>query len=168
MFFLLFSLCFKNYEVHVRVNDINERTLGKEILRRCGNEGRYQRAAISFVPDARGDGVDLTNACFILHQPVGSFVIKSGNGDWEFKFSQDDRGNISGTCERQPLRRYLWDGFNSVVKCVGKVIFRAVAGEGTRLAIGAAAPFLGPVGPVLAAAANAYLAKYMFLALTER
>ena len=163
------------------MKEINKCTLGKELLRRCGNEGRHHwldevgqttlrflRAAIDFVPAARGDGVDLTNACFILHQPVGSFVIKSGNGDWEFKFSQDDRGNISGTCERQPLRRYLWDGFNSVVKCVGKVIFRAVAGVGTRLAIGAAAPFLGPVGPVLAAAANAYLAEDMFLALTER
>ena len=94
--------------------------LGKEITKRCGNEGRHKdlkksgettlrflQTAISFVPDAIKDGADLTNAAFIFAQPGREFVIKSGNGDWEFYFSEDDSDEILGRCVRTGRRQFV-------------------------------------------------------------
>lgn len=149
---------FKHYEEKVFVKRISGVTLGKEIVKRCGNEGhhrhlkekkeatlRFLQAAISFVPVASNDGADLANASFILNQPGCEFVVQAGGGDWEFYFSEDSKGNITGQCTRQPLRRYLWDRFMPVVKCVGKVIFKAVAYTGVVAGLTALVPYAGPV-----------------------
>lgn len=124
-------------DVRIYVNEITSPVLGREILRRCGNEGqhpyldgtgratlKFLRAAISFIPDAMYDGADLRNTAFIFAQPGREFLIKAGNGDWEFYFSEDEYGDIWGRCVRQPLRRYLWDGVKSVVRCIGSAIGR--------------------------------------------
>lgn len=160
---------FKHYVDKVFVERISAVTLAKEILKRCGNEGHHPylnernratlnflRVAITFVPDASNDGADLANASFILNQPGGEFVVQAGGGDWEFYFSEDCQGNITGKCTRQPLRRYLWDRFTSAVKCVGKVVFKAIAYTGVVAGFTALAPFAGPiVGTALICAAEA-------------
>ncbi|CAH3195645.1 unnamed protein product [Porites evermanni] len=119
----------KNYQVKIRVQEINGRAIGREITRRCGNEGqhrylndvdwttlRFLRAANSFIPDARDDGADMRNCAFILRQPGREFfVIISGNGDWEYDFSEDADGEIYGRCVRKPFLRYVWDGTKSLV-----------------------------------------------------
>jgi len=118
----------QNYQVQIRVQEINGRAIGREITRRCGNEGqhrylndvdwttlRFLRAANSFIPDARDDGANMRNCAFILRQPGREFVIISGNGDWEYDFSEDADGEIYGRCVRKPFLRYVWDGTKSLV-----------------------------------------------------
>jgi len=114
--------------VQIRVNEINGRAIGREIRKRCGNEGwhpyldevgrttlRFLRAANTFIRDAEDDGADLENAAFILRQPGREFVIISGDGDWEYDFCEDDDGEIYGRCVRKPFLRYAWDNTKSMV-----------------------------------------------------
>ena len=130
-------LLFKSYsrDVKIFVNEITPATLGRQVVRRCGNEGQhgyldaagyttlqFLRAAISFVPDALDDGADMRNAAFILSQPGREFLIQSGNGDWEFYFSEDQYGEIYGRNVRKPFLRYAWDGVKSVVRRIGSAI----------------------------------------------
>ena len=110
------------YYTNILVGEINGRTIGREIIKRCGHEGhhpylggadkatlRFLRAANSFIPDAEDDGADMKNAAFILRQPGREFVLKSGNGDWEYDFCEDSDGEIYGRCIRQPLLRYAYN-----------------------------------------------------------
>ncbi|KAK2546927.1 hypothetical protein P5673_033312 [Acropora cervicornis] len=116
------------YYTNILVGEINGRTIGREIIKRCGHEGhhpylggadkatlRFLRAANSFIPDAEDDGADMKNAAFILRQPGREFVLKSGNGDWEYDFCEDSDGEIYGRCIRQPLLRYAYDKAKSAV-----------------------------------------------------
>ncbi|XP_044169362.1 uncharacterized protein LOC122953500 [Acropora millepora] len=104
----------------ILVREINGRTIGREIVKRCGHEGRHAylegedeatlsflRAASSFIPDAEDDGADMKNAAFILRIPGREIVLKSGNGDWEYDFCEDSDGEIYGRCTRKPLLRYI-------------------------------------------------------------
>ena len=131
----------QNYQVRIRVQEINGRAIGREITRRCGNEGqhlylndedwttlRFLRAANSFIPDARDDGADMRNCAFILRQPGREFVIISGNGDWEFDFCEDADGEIYGRCVRKPFLRYVWDGVTSAVVRLCCCVASTVAG----------------------------------------
>ena len=124
----LFQHYSRSRNVRIYVNQITSPVLGRELVRRCGNEGqhrylgdtgyttlRFLRAAISFIPDALDDGANLRNAAFIFAQPGREFLIQAGRGDWEFYFSEDDRGDISGRCVRKPFRRYIWDGCRSII-----------------------------------------------------
>ncbi len=104
---------------------ITSTVLGKEITKRCGNEGkhrdlnktgqttlRYLQTAISYLPDAIETGADLTNAAFIFAQPGREFVMKSGKGDWEFYFSEDANDKILGRCVREgrkPVLSTFWN-----------------------------------------------------------
>ena len=112
----------------ILVREINGRTIGREILKRCGHEGHHPdlegedeatlsflRAALSFIPDAEGDGADMENAAFILRQPGREIVLKSGNGDWEYDFCQDGDGEIYGRCIRKPFIFYICDIASSAV-----------------------------------------------------
>ena len=37
--------------------------------------------------------------------PGREFVIRAGDGDWEFFFSEDDRGEVSGQCVRKGRKK---------------------------------------------------------------
>ena len=110
------------------VNEISGLAIGKQIVKLCGNEGchfylngvarktlRFLNAANTFVPDARDDGANMRNCAFILRQPGSEFVIISGNGDWEYDFSEAADGKIYGRCRRMPFARYAWDAAKSAV-----------------------------------------------------
>ena len=114
---------------NILVTEINGHIIGREIIKRCGNEGRHPslggedkatlrflRAANSFIPDAEDDGADMKNAAFILRRPGRGIVLKSGNGDWEYDFCEDSDGEIYGRCIRQPFLRYVYDKATSAVK----------------------------------------------------
>ena len=118
----------QDYTNIVLVREISGTTIGREIIKRCGHEGRHPylkgedkatlrflRAANSFIPDAKYDGADMKNAAFILRQPGREFVIKSGTGDWEYDFCEDSDGEIYGRCVRQSLFEYVWDHGKSAV-----------------------------------------------------
>ena len=123
----------------VRVNEIDERSLAKEEISRCGNSvqrnqrlerqgiitieeyearettRRIIKAAISFVEDAEQDGANMRNAAFILFTSFRSFAIIAGEGDWEYTFKEDDDGDIYGRCVRLPLALYLYDKAKNTV-----------------------------------------------------
>ena len=116
------------YEITIEVDEITGLVIGKQIRKRCGNEGWHQylndmeretlnflRAANTFIPDAKDDGANMRNCAFILRQPGREFVIISGNGDWEYDFCQAADGEIYGRCIRKPLARYAWDRARSAV-----------------------------------------------------
>ena len=101
----------------------------------CGNEGchpdldeqgrttlMFMRAAISFIPLALDAGADLRNSSFLFAQPGREFVIKSGNGDWEFYFAQDNDGNIYGRSVRKPALRYIWEGVKNGLKYLLQIV----------------------------------------------
>lgn len=124
-------------KVRIRVVKITSTSLGRELIKRCGNEGnhlylddtsrktlRFLRAAISFIPAACDDGADMSNAAFIFAQPGREFVIEAGDRDWEFYFSEDQYGSICGRCVRMRLRHYVWDKAKSAVRCFGYIFGR--------------------------------------------
>ena len=127
------------YYTTILVGEINGRTIGREIIKRCGHEGRHPflegedeatlrflRAANSFIPDAEEDGADMKNVAFILRIPGREIVLKSGNGDWEYDFCEESDGEIYGRCIRQPLLRYAYDKAKSAVVRMFKFAFSLV------------------------------------------
>ena len=132
----------QHYSDVIRVKEISKVALGREEVKRCGNEGsawsslaqgeityeefiaiettrRILRAARSFIPDAQDDGADMKNAAFILSIPGRDFVIKAGDGDWEYVFEEDEYGEIYGRCVRQHWFRY---GYNKVTNAFGRIV----------------------------------------------
>ena len=127
------------YYTTILVGEINGRTIGREIIKRCGHEGhhpdlededkatlRFLRAANSFIPDAEDDGADMKNAAFILRQRGREIVLKSGNGDWEYDFCEDSDGEIYGRCIREPLLNYVFDKAKGAVARIFNFAFRLV------------------------------------------
>ena len=74
------------------------------------------RAARSFIPDAKQDGANMSNAAFILSIPGRDFVIKAGKGDWEYIFEEGADREIYGRCVRQTLSRYIYKKFTNTVE----------------------------------------------------
>ena len=64
---------------------------------------KFLEAAIRSIPQVLDDGTDLENAVFIFALPGPQFALKSGAGDWEYYFSQDDNNKITRQCTRKPL-----------------------------------------------------------------
>ncbi|KAL9965879.1 hypothetical protein ACROYT_G029733 [Oculina patagonica] len=137
-------------DVKIYVREITAQVLGRELIRRCGNEGqhpyldatgrttlRFLRTAISFIPDAQNDGGDMCNAAFILSQPGQEFLIQAGDGDWEFFFAEEADGQIYGRNVRKPFFRYAYDRVKSVVSRIGSFIggLFSIAGPASRLAL---------------------------------
>lgn len=119
----------------IEVNEISSGVLGREITKRCGNEGnhgnlkrsgqttlRFLRAAITVREEAIEAGADLTNAAFIFSVPGREFVIRAGDGDWEFFLSEDDKDEIHGQCVRKgktkTLLQSVWNGCRYVGRFV--------------------------------------------------
>lgn len=149
---LVFCVFKLQYYTNILVREINGRTIGREILKRCGHEGqhpyleaadkttlRFLRAANSFIPDAQDDGADMKNAAFILRQPGREIVLRSGAGDWEYNFCEDSDGEIYGRCLRKPFLRYAWDNVKSAVSRIFEFavsLVPAVLGGGRRALTG--------------------------------
>ena len=138
--FLLFTDPLQHYSDEIRVREISKVTIGQVEVRRCGNEGspsrrlrqreitheeyyaiettrRILRAARSFIPDAQEDGADMKNAAFILSIPGRDFIIKAGDGDWEYVFEEGQDGEIYGRCVRETLTRYI---YNRATNTIGR------------------------------------------------
>ena len=111
----------------IDVYEITSIVLGREITKRCGNEGnhgnlgksgqrtlRFLQTAITVREEAIEAGANLTNASFILALPGREFVIRAGDGDWEFFFSEDDQGEVHGQCVRKGKTKtwiqHIWNG----------------------------------------------------------
>ena len=104
----------------INVSEITAVKLGKILVKYCGNEGRHPhlnetervalrflQEAIDFVPSALEMAGDLRNASFLFAHPGNEFVIKAGDGEWEFYFSQRTDGTIHGRCVHMPNHLYV-------------------------------------------------------------
>lgn len=128
----------------IDVNEITSIVLGREITKRCGNEGnhgnlgksgqrtlRFLQTTITVREEAIEAGANLTNAAFILALPGREFVIRAGDGDWEFFISEDDRGEIHGQCVREGKTKTwiqrVWNGY--------RCLRRSARSNGRRLAL---------------------------------
>ena len=130
----------QHYNDEIEFREISKVTIGQVEVRRCGNEGsawrRYRdneityeeynsiettrkilRAARSFIPDAQEDGADMKNTAFILSIPGRDFVIKAGDGDWEYVFERGEDGEIYGRCVRETFPRYI---YNKATNTIGR------------------------------------------------
>ena len=131
----------QHYSDEIALKEISKLAIGRVEVRRCGNEGsaerryadneityeeykaieatrRILRAARAFIPDAQDDGADMKNSAFILSIPGRDFVIKAGDGDWEYVFEEED-GEIYGRCVRQTFLRYV---YNKATNTIGRVL----------------------------------------------
>ena len=126
-----FTLLFKDYprDMIFYVKKISSTFLGREITKRCGNEGQHNdleekdkttltflQAGISYISEATDMGADLSNAAFIFAQPGREFVFQAGNGDWEFFFSEDLNKTVHGRCVRKGPKqasRGFWNSCSS-------------------------------------------------------
>lgn len=79
-------------------------------------------------------GTDFDNVAFIFAQNEREFVIKAGNGDWEFLFQEEDDGRIHGKCYRKgSLWRFLWDQAREVIVPIEKVVQQFLQSETSKL-----------------------------------
>ena len=143
--FNLFTNLFQDYgkKEKIDVKRITPIALGAEIRRRFGEEDKrkdlserekvtlkFLNAAISFYPLAFDAGTDFDNVVFIFAQNEREFVIKAGNGDWEFLFQEEDDGRIHGKCCRQGSHwRYAWDQAREVIVPIRRVVQQFLEGQ---------------------------------------
>lgn len=146
IYFNFFASFYQDYneDVIIKVRKITPPAIGAEIKRRFGEDEekweelakadsdtlKFLKAAYSFIPEAREAGTDFTNAAFIFAQVGREFVIKAGDGDWEFYFAMKDDGKIRGECVRKgELWRYIWDPVREFVTGLGKTVRNAIEGR---------------------------------------
>lgn len=144
----LFSL-YQDYKIKViiKVKKITVPIIGEEITSRFGNDEeewekldktdsvtlKFLKAAHSFIPQAKEAGTDFKNAAFIFAQVGREFVIKAGNADWEFYFSEEDDGKIRGKCVRKgSWLRYVWDPIKETVISFGKTVLNAISSRAAK------------------------------------
>ena len=80
------------------------------------------REAIHFIPQALNDRANLKSAIFIFALPGRQFAFKSGAGDWEYYFSQDNNNKITGRCTRKPWVYYVWDVIKSACSKIPQLL----------------------------------------------
>ena len=83
---------------------------------------KFLREAIHFIPQALNDRANLKSAIFIFALPGRQFAFKSGAGDWEYYFSQDNHNKITGRCTRKPWVYYVWDGIKFACSIIPRIL----------------------------------------------
>ena len=83
---------------------------------------KFLREAIHFIPQALHDRANLKSAIFIFALPGRQFAFKSGAGDWEYYFSQDNNNKITGRCTRKPWVYYVWDVIKSACSKIPQLL----------------------------------------------
>ena len=83
---------------------------------------KFLREAIHFIPQALNDRANLKSAIFIFALPGRQFAFKSGAGDWEYYFSQDNHNKITGQCTRKPWVYYVWDVIKSACSKIPQLL----------------------------------------------
>ena len=83
---------------------------------------KFLREAIHFIPQALNDRANLKSAIFIFALPGRQFAFKSGAGDWEYYFSQDNHNKITGRCTRKPWVYYVWDVIKSACSKIPQLL----------------------------------------------
>ena len=83
---------------------------------------KFLREAIHFIPQALNDRANLKSAIFIFALPGRQFAFKSGAGDWEYYFSQDNNNKITGRCTRKPWVYYVWDVIKSACSKIPQLL----------------------------------------------
>ena len=121
-------------EAIIKVKQINSHILGEKInsLQKKNafsslseldqTQVKFLREAIHFIPQALNDRANLKSAIFIFALPGRQFAFKSGAGDWEYYFSQDNNNKITGRCTRKPWVYYVWDAIKFACSIIPRLL----------------------------------------------
>ena len=94
---------------------------------------KFLREAIHFIPQALNDRANLKSAIFIFALPGRQFAFKSGAGDWEYYFSQDNHNKITVRCTRKPWVYYVWDwikfAFSKIPQLLSELLSSFITGK---------------------------------------
>ena len=92
-----------SYILGEKINSLQKGKASSNLSEVDQKQVKFLEAAIRSIPQALDDEANLENAVFIFALPGPQFALKSGAGDWEYYFSQDDNNKITMKCTRKPL-----------------------------------------------------------------
>ena len=98
-----------SYILGEKINSLQKGKASSNLSEFEQTQVKFLEAAIRSIPQALDDEANLENAVFIFALPGPQFALKSGAGDWEYYFSQDNNNKITGRCTRKPWVYYVWD-----------------------------------------------------------
>lgn len=96
-------------------NEVDKIKNGRALHNQDKTSVQALKAAIDFMPKALEDGADLENAVFLFALAGREFVVQAGSGDWEYYFTGEYPGQITGRCVRKPWLNFIWEKVLSFV-----------------------------------------------------
>ena len=97
------------YILGEKINSLQKKNAFSSLREFDQTRVKFLREAIHFIPQALNDRANLKSAIFTFALPGRQFAFKSGAGDWEYYFSQDNNNKITVQCTRKPWVYYVWD-----------------------------------------------------------
>ena len=110
------------YILGEKINSLQKKNAFSSLSEFDQTRVKFLREAIHFIPQALNDRANLKSAIFIFALPGRQFAFKSGAGDWEYYFSQDNNNKITGRCTRKPLVYYVWDVIKSACSKIPQLL----------------------------------------------
>lgn len=110
------------YILEEKINSLQKKNAFSSLSEFDQTRVKFLREAIHFIPQALNDRANLKSAIFIFALPGRQFAFKSGAGDWEYYFSQDNNNKITGRCTRKPWVYYVWDVIKSACSKIPQLL----------------------------------------------
>ena len=110
------------YILGEKMNSLQKKNAFSSLSEFDQTQVKFLREAIHFIPQALNDRANLKSAIFIFALPGRQFAFKSGAGDWEYYFSQDNNNKITGRCTRKPWVYYVWDVIKSACSKIPQLL----------------------------------------------
>ena len=110
------------YILGEKINSLQKKNAFSSLSEFDQTQVKFLREAIHFIPQALNDRANLKSAIFIFALPGRQFAFKSGAGDWEYYFSQDNNNKITGRCTRKPWVYYVWDVIKSACSKIPQLL----------------------------------------------
>ena len=110
------------YILGEKINSLQKKNAFSSLREFDQTRVKFLREAIHFIPQALNDRANLKSAIFIFALPGRQFAFKSGAGDWEYYFSQDNNNKITGRCTRKPWVYYVWDVIKSACSKIPQLL----------------------------------------------
>ena len=111
-----------SYILGEKINSLQKKNAFSSLSEFDQTQVKFLREAIHFIPQALNDRANLKSAIFIFALPGRQFALKSGAGDWEYYFSQDNNNKITGRCTRKPWVYYVWDVIKSACSKIPQLL----------------------------------------------
>lgn len=111
-----------SYILGEKINSLQKGKASSNLSEFEQKQVKFLEAAIRSIPQALDDEANLENAIFIFALPGRQFAFKSGAGDWEYYFSQDNNNKITVRCTRKPWVYNVWDVIKSACSIIPQLL----------------------------------------------